>query len=99
MPIVSDDEYIATFHATGCQNDLPFLEWWKTKSKEQVLNDMYTYCEVTKDALASNEQRSQCCGADDIYCVITECVKQIEFTRGNWIKLGSQKYNRIIWIM
>ena len=43
---------------------------------------MYAYCELTRDALASDVQRAKCCGADN-YCIITECVKQIEFTKGN----------------
>ena len=41
---------------------------------------MKTFCELTKDGHASDEQRSQCCGAEN--CTINECVKQTELTKG-----------------
>ena len=48
---------------------------------------MNTYCELTRDALASDEQRIQCCGAEN--CNVTECVKQNTLTKGthmpNWL--------------
>ena len=85
--IVSDEVYIDAFHATGCPNKNPYLEWWRSQSEEAVLNDMNTYCELTRDALASDEQRIQCCGAQN--CNVTECVKQNTLTKGthmlNWL--------------
>ena len=88
MWIVSDAVYVATFHATGCPNTHPFTEWWRSQSEETVvLDDMNTYCELTRDALASDEQRIQCCGAGN--CNVTECVKQYTLTKGihmlNWL--------------
>ena len=76
--------YIATFKATGCTNDQPHTGWWKSQSEETVLNDMYKYCELTKDGTGSGGQKSQCCGGED--CTVTECVKQTGWTKGNQIK-------------
>ena len=76
--------YVATFQATGCPNKKPFLEWWKTQSEETVLNDMKTFCELTRDGHASDEQRYQCCGAEN--CTINECVTQIALTKGTQIE-------------
>merc|ERR1711936_1448015 len=73
-----DHMYIATFKATGCTNDQPHTGWWKTQSEETVLNDMYKYCELTKDGSGSGGQKSQCCGSED--CTVTECVKQTGWT-------------------
>ena len=86
--MVTDAVYVATFHATGCPNTHPFTEWWRSQSEETVvLDDMNTYCELTRDALASDEQRIQCCGAEN--CNVTECVKQNTLTKGthilNWL--------------
>ena len=70
--MISDVVYVATFHATGCPNTHPFTEWWRSQSEETVvLDDMNTYCELTRDALASDEQRIQCCGAEN--CNVTKC--------------------------
>ena len=41
---------------------------------------MKTFCELTRDGLASDEQKSQCCGAEN--CTIDECVTQIALTKG-----------------
>ena len=76
--------YIATFKATGCTNDQPHIEWWKTQTDQTVLNDMFKYCELTKDGSGSGGQKSQCCGSED--CTVTECVKQTGWTKGNQIK-------------
>ena len=82
--MVTDAVYVATFHATGCPNTHPFTEWWRSQSEETVvLDDMNTYCELTRDALASDEQRIQCCGAEN--CNVTECVKQNTLRKGSHI--------------
>ena len=79
----SDEVYIDAFHATGCPNKNPYLEWWRSQSEEAVLNDMNTYCELIRDGHESDEQRSQCCGGEN--CTINECVTQIALTKGTQI--------------
>ena len=80
FPILPDHMYIATFKATGCTNDQPHTGWWKSQSEETVLNDMFKYCELTKDGSGSGGQKSQCCGSED--CTVSECAKQTGWTRG-----------------
>ena len=84
FPILPDHMYIATFKATGCTNDQPHTGWWKSQSEETVLNDMFKYCELTKDGSGSGGQKSQCCGSED--CTVTECVKQTGWKKGILIK-------------
>ena len=90
FPILPDHMYIATFKATGCTNDQPHTGWWKSQSEETVLNDMFKYCELTKDGSGSGGQKSQCCGSED--CTVTECAKQTGWTKGIPIIKGSSGF-------
>ena len=85
--IVSDEVYIDAFHATGCPNKNPYLEWWMSQSEEAVLNDMNTYCELIRDGHESDEQRSQCCGDED--CTNVDFVKQTSLTKSNHVIIVS----------
>ena len=71
--------YFDAFQATGCPNNEPDTAWWKTQSMENVLKDMFAYCEPTRDGKANERQKNQCCGNDN--CKVTNCVEQT-----NWIK-------------
>ena len=80
MRTFPDQVYVFTFHATGCPNSSPSLGWWATLSKENVFNDMYTYCELTRTGNATEEQKTQCCGNND--CSVNSCAKQAEWVLG-----------------
>ena len=83
MRTFPDQVYVFTFHATGCPNSSPasgLVGWWATLSKENVFNDMHTYCELTRTGNATEEQRTQCCGNND--CYVNNCAKQAEWVLG-----------------
>ena len=80
MRLFPDQVYVYTFHATGCPNINPSLGWWTTLPKDSVFNDMNTYCELTRDGNANEEQKSQCCGNND--CTVQNCAKQTKWVLG-----------------
>ena len=80
MNYVLDHVYVYTFHATGCPNTDPYLGWWKTLPKESVLDDMNTYCEMTRDGNADEGQRQQCCGNNN--CTLNKCAQQTGWITG-----------------
>ena len=77
----SDEVYIFTLLATGCPNGNPSLGWWKNLTKEYVFSDMNTYCEMTRDGNADEDQKRQCCGNTD--CTVNNCTRQTTWATGN----------------
>ena len=83
MRTFPDQVYAFTFHATGCPNSSPasgLVGWWATLSKENVFNDMHSYCELTRTGSATEYQKTTCCG--NIDCTVNNCAKQVEWVLG-----------------
>jgi hypothetical protein len=82
----TDVKYVLTFQATGCPNGNldPYndpIQYWKTKSQDSVFDDMFLYCKLVKDNIASSDLSTQierCCGTST--CTPDACVKQTEWT-------------------
>ena len=77
-----DFEYGLTFLATGCPNQYPWVEWWKTQPDQFVLNDMFEYCRVVSNEIATDKQTAQCCGSYGISCKPSSCIKQQAWKSG-----------------
>ena len=80
IKLLPDQFYVYTFHATGCPNGNPWLDWWKNQTKGTVLNDMFIYCNRTRHGNATESQKYHCCGTDD--CTVNICAKQTEWITG-----------------
>ena len=72
---------MSTFHATGCPNPDPVIDYWKTIADGQVFQDMMAYCTVVRDGQANSNQMSQCCGSTA--CVPTSCNVMKNWKKGN----------------
>ena len=88
------DPYIDAFKATGCPNKKPNTTWpnTTTQSDKKVLNQMNSFCELTRDGNANDWQRKQCCGAKD--CNVAKCMKQSAIINGKKITKDSYEYNK-----
>ena len=86
------DPYIDAFQATGCPNKNPYTGWWKAQSDNRVLDDMESYCELTRVGKADDRQRKQCCGAKN--CIISKCIRQSAIGNGNNFTKDFYEYNK-----
>ena len=89
---VPDKTYVSTFHATGCPNPDPFIDWWKTVPDGQVFEDMMAYCTLVREGQADSIQIRQCCGST--VCIPTSCNMMTKWNEGN---KNFQAKNKIIY--
>ena len=81
---------MSTFHATGCPNPDPVIDYWKTIADGQVFQDMMTYCTLVRDGQADSTQMSQCCGSTA--CVPTSCNMMTNWKEGKRTSILLIKY-------
>lgn len=62
----ADRRYVLAFQATGCPNQRPDTNWWKTQSDETVFQDMYAYCSLVASGEADPVQRERCCSGETL---------------------------------
>eukprot|EP00121_Abeoforma_whisleri_P001509 Awhi_evm1s1344 len=76
-PMVTDRNYIRTFLKTGCQNkETNQIQNWKSMFLSAMFLDMYRFCNATKTGTATEEEKIECCGVDDIDCNPKMCLFQ-----------------------
>ena len=96
--IFISDKYALTFRATGCKNNDPDVDWWKSQADGAAFADMMTLCTLTYSGSASSEQKEKCCGTTYPDCKPSSCVLQTQFTEGNYKKFLILSINQIIYI-
>ena len=78
--LVPDNKYALAFQATGCPNEYPNIDYWKTQTDNAVFSDMFLYCTSVRDEVANIKQKLKCCGSTD--CKPGICTEQLQWTAG-----------------